>query len=155
MREELHEGEPIHSPFIGASEDQCESWALARQGDVNYLVTDILAIADARTAQDGTILVCYYRSEPVEDDFPEWGGPLPPRQNTWYNWRVTPEGADEVILSLTFGDEPTLPTFFGMKKQLTDENGIFDTEKAASYMMGKDPETGEHLDPFTLKPLRR
>ncbi|KAJ5195303.1 uncharacterized protein N7498_008741 [Penicillium cinerascens] len=146
LKQELQEDEPFESAFINASEEQCKSWALEKQYEVNFIEQNIIGIADARTARDGTILMSRYKTDVPSEDFPEWGGPLPPQINTWYNWRIKPDGAPEVYISLVYGPpESVLPTYFARKEELTNEKGVFDTDKAGSYVMGKYPETGEKI----------
>lgn len=133
----LQEDEPFDSAFINASEEQCKSWALEKQYKVNFIEQNIIGIADARTARDGTILMCRYKTDVPPVDFPEWG-PLPPQVNTWYNWRIKPSGAAEVYISMMYGPpESVLPTYFGRREDLTNENGVFDTENAGLFENGK------------------
>ncbi|PGH16847.1 hypothetical protein AJ79_01491 [Helicocarpus griseus UAMH5409] len=143
FKEELQEDESFESDFVGASEEQCKSGALEKQFQVNFIEQNIIAIADARTARDGTILMCFYKQEIETVEplvFEEWG-PLPPQTNTWYDFRIDYQGAALMYIGLVYcPPDSAYPAYFGRREQLTDEHGVFDVVKADRYVSGEDPE---------------
>jgi len=153
FKQGLQEGEAFETDFIGASEQDCQQWVRENAPRVNFIVPDLIAIADARSAKDDTILIQKYQYEappPVdgEDDeldgsFPPFGR-LPPRDkgNTWWSYRVESKGAYDALLDLgEFGVfEARLP-YYGYKDRLTDEHGVFNVAKATRITLGEDPET--------------
>lgn len=147
FKRELHENEPFESEFIGASTQECQDWAREKQSQTNFIEPDIIAVADACTARDNTILMCYYEEEddPEESplEFPRFGA-LPQRLNTWYHFRINYEAAALFFVDLVYcPPDMAYPVFFGRKEELTDDNGVFDAEKAHLFMVGKDYEAGE------------
>lgn len=108
---------------------------LEKQDEAMFIEPNIIAIADARTARDGTILMQWYSGPYAEP---------PPKSNTWYDFRVDPEGAAKVIASLNFGDPDVIyPTYFGRTEELTDEDGVFNVAKAERMLPGGDTVTPE------------
>jgi len=94
-----------------------------------FIEPNIIGIADARTAKDGTILMSYYH-EMEGIDFPPYGV-LPPRPESFWDFRVRPEHAPLVIAYLCFvAPDASFPMYFGHPEDFTDENGVFDAEKA-------------------------
>ena len=139
FRSELKDGETFKTKFIGASEQDCQNWALEKQFQVDFIEQDFIVIADARSAKDGTVLVQIYMREldaPIE--FGEFGI-LPRERNIWYVFRVDHKDAVEVFISLRYGPiDSAYPTYFGRTAELTDERGIFDVTKATWYIQGKN-----------------
>lgn len=142
---ELKHDETFETDFIGASEQDCQKWALEKQFQVNFIEQEIIAIADARSARDDTLLMQFYARElghpegPLE--FPEFGV-LPREHNTWYDFRIDYKGAAWVHAHLNFGPIDTVyPTYFGRKEELTDERGVFNVAKAKRLVRGEDPDT--------------
>jgi hypothetical protein len=143
----LGENETFGTDFIGASEEVCQQFV--KQNYRNFITSSQLAIADARTAEDGTILIQVYQAEDPscnEDLVLPWPGfgILPPRdrENTWWSYRVNLEHAPQALLDLgEFGIlEAELP-YYGYKDRLTDERGVFNVTKAGRITLGEDPET--------------
>ncbi|PLN86859.1 hypothetical protein BDW42DRAFT_157854 [Aspergillus taichungensis] len=147
FKRELQQNEPFESEFIGAATEECQEWAREKQSQTNFVEPDIIAVADARTARDNTILMCYYEEEdnPEESplEFPGFGA-LPQRLNTWYHFRIDYETAALFFVNLVYcPPDMAYPAFFGRKEELTDDNGVFDAEKAHLYVVGKGTEAGE------------
>ena len=145
FKRELKDDETFETDFIGASEQDCQKWALEKQFQVRFIVQDIIAIVDARSARDDTLLIQYYAREldPPEPalEFGEFGV-LPREHNTWYDFRIDYTGAGEVYVDLTNGPiDSVYPTFFGRKEELTDERGVFNVAKATRLVRGEDPDT--------------
>jgi hypothetical protein len=145
FRKELKDDETFESEFIGASEEECQKWALEKQFQVKFLDQDIIAIADARSAKDDTLLIQYYARDmdPPEPylEFPGFGV-LPKKRNIWYDYRIDYKDAAQVHASLQHvSPDCSYPTYFGRKEQLTDEHGVFNVAKATLFCEGKDPDT--------------
>jgi hypothetical protein len=143
---ELKDDETFETDFIGASEQDCQKWALEKQFQVNFIEQDIIAIVDARSARDDTLLIQYYAREldPLDPPEPalEFGefGVLP--RNTWYDFRIDYKGADWVHIHLMYGPiDSVYPTYFGRKEELTDERGVFNVAKAEHLVRGEDLDT--------------
>jgi hypothetical protein len=141
----LKDDETFETDFISASEQDCRKWALEKQFQVRFIAQDIIAIADARSARDNTLLIQYYAREldppdpPLE--FPEFGV-LPREHNTWYDFRIDYKGAAKVYVDLANGVIGTVyPTYFGRKEELTDKRGVFNVSKAERLVLGEDPNT--------------
>ena len=148
FKTELKDDETFETDFIGASEQDCQKWVLEKSFQVNFIDQDILAIADARSARDDTLLIQYYAREmdPPEPflEFPEFGI-LPRENNIWYDFRIDYKGAASVYIDLTMCEpmETIYPTYFGLKEELTDERGVFNVTKARRFVIGEDPVTPE------------
>lgn len=52
FKDELKEGETFHTDFIGASTEDCGSWALQQQAQNGAIETDIIALIDERSIKD-------------------------------------------------------------------------------------------------------
>lgn len=132
----LQDDEIFDTDFIGASVEDCQKWLQEKQPSHNFMVDDLLFIADARSAKDDTILVKDYHEEGI--DFPEPLGLLPPEGNTWYEFRIHYKDADEIWNHLCF-QEPDMayPIYYQRKGEVTDENGVFSVSKAQAIILGK------------------
>jgi len=145
---ELKDNETFETDFISASEQDCQKWTLEKQFQVNFIEQNIIAIADARSTRDGTLLIQFYdeeldNSEPLE--FGEFGE-LPREHNKWYDFRVDYKGASLVTVDLTNGPiDYVYPVYFGRKEELTDKHGVFNVAKADRLVRGQDPDTPEAL----------
>jgi hypothetical protein len=147
--------ETFETDFIGASDVDCQQWAQEKAAGVNFIVPELITIADARTAKDHTILIQSYQPEaPPETDDLELPWPpfgiLPPRDksNTWWSYRVDMKDALEVLLDLgEFGILEVVLPYYGYKDRLTDERGVFSVSKARRITLGEDPETVLGEDP--------
>ena len=152
----LGDNETFETDFIGASEEDCQQWVQENAPQVNFIVPDLIAIADARSAKDGTILIQVYQNvlpmdkEEFEGDVPPCAK-LPPRDkyNTWWSYRVDFKDAPDAVLDLgEFGIiEATVP-YYGYKDRLADERGVFNVAKAIRITLGEDLEAvlGEDSD---------
>ncbi|KAF4631517.1 hypothetical protein G7Y89_g6618 [Cudoniella acicularis] len=138
FKQELEDDETFETEFIGASEQDCQKWALEKQYQVNFIEQNIIAIADARSARDSTISIQSYNDgTPLE--FGRYGV-LPREHDTWYDFRIDHKKATEVFISLQEGDQEIVyPVYFGHKEELTDEHGVFDVDKAERFVEGEDP----------------
>ncbi|OAL42828.1 hypothetical protein IQ07DRAFT_686140 [Pyrenochaeta sp. DS3sAY3a] len=129
----------VDSEFIGATEQECRQWFIDHYFEYPMLSATLLAIADARTARDGTIYLQYYCWEDSQFDFPPFGL-LPQKPSTWYNYRIDVKGTDEVYTKLLFVElDVSFPTYFGRKEELTNAQGIFDTVKADRIICKDEP----------------
>lgn len=98
----------------------------------------LLAIADARTARDGTISLQYYCSEAGQFDFPPYGL-LPQEPNKPYNYRIDPRDTAEVYADLLVVEpDVSFPVYFGRKEELTSAQGIFDIVRARRIFQGEE-----------------
>jgi hypothetical protein len=145
FKTELTDDETFETDFIGASEQDCKEWALEKQFQVKFIEQNIIAIVDARSARDNTLLIQYYAEEldPPEPalEFGEFGA-LPQEPNTWYDYRIDYKGAALVHIALTYGPFDTAyPTYFGRKEELTDEHGVFNVAMADRLVRGEDLDT--------------
>src|SRR5205814_9191488 len=64
----LGDNETFETDFIGASEEDCQQWVQENAPQVKFIVPDLIAIADARSAKDGTILIQVYQHEAPPDE---------------------------------------------------------------------------------------
>jgi len=144
----LGDDETFETDFIGASEEDCQQWVLENAPQVNFIVPDLIAIADARSAKDGTILIQAYQTVlPLDEEEFEGDVPLcaklPPRDkyNTWWSYRVDFKDAPDALLDLgEFGIPEDAVPYYGYKNRLTDERGVFNVAKAKRITLGEDPE---------------
>jgi hypothetical protein len=115
----------------------------------------VLFIADARTAQDGTILFQMHLDiaqkerewredvgdeEPWEETQGPWYERMVPRvEGDWHSWRIQPGDARDLVRSMCVDEEEwVFPTYFGRKEELTGEDGVFDAARASRVVAGKD-----------------
>jgi hypothetical protein len=133
MKRELADNEPFSSPFIGASNEECQKFLLDYQDIALFLEPNIIGIADARTAVDGTILVQWYNESEGWDLEPY--GMLPGKAESFWDFRIRPEDVQEVAACLNFVDpDLVFPVYFGRKEELTSKEGVFDVEGAKEMM---------------------
>ena len=137
LRKELQANETVETDFIDATPEDCQRWANERCRHDRAPFTSLIAIVDARSAQDGTILIQKY----VTEKFPFGGyGMLPQETNVWYDFRVNRRGAWTVFADLSHtSPDVTYPIYFGSKDSFTDENGVFDVREAGRYCKASDP----------------
>lgn len=143
----LGDNETFETDFIGASEEDCQKWVRENGLQTNFIVPNLFAIADARTAKDRTLLIQSFQEEialdPDEEEYLAWPqfGVLPPpgKNNTWWSYRVSFKDVPEALLDLgEFGIfEADLP-YYGLKDRLTDEHGVFNVTKATRILLGED-----------------
>ena len=127
LKEVLAENESFETDFIGASEQDCREWALEKQFLVNWIEQDIIAIADKRSASDGTLSIQNYTWETLPDlDDPKILEPIPREEYKWFNFRVHYTEAFRAYASLSHTAQGIVrPTFFDRKDEFTDEQGVF------------------------------
>jgi hypothetical protein len=65
---ELRDDETFQTEFIGATEQECQNWALEHQFQNPFIEQDIIAIADARSTTNNTISIQFYSRELDELD---------------------------------------------------------------------------------------
>jgi hypothetical protein len=136
LKKELREGEAFESDFIGASVQDCRSWAFDKQSKVNWIEFNIIAIADQRLALDNTILIerFFHESYPFDKY-----GMLPPEPRTWTEWRIEYRHTPEVFAAVVYtAPDVTFPVYIGQQKQLTQNNGIFDVDRAERVILGEE-----------------
>ncbi|KAI2623908.1 hypothetical protein GGS26DRAFT_213869 [Hypomontagnella submonticulosa] len=137
FKTELRDGESFTTDFIGASEEDCQTWALEQMKHHKSVESQLIAIADERLASDQTIIMQYYNEGP-ELEFPPYGT-LPPENNKWYSFRIKYKDAFAFDAALSFGAfDVVFPTYFGRKDVLTDEQGIFDVQRAEKMSVSND-----------------
>ncbi|KAI1173269.1 hypothetical protein F4777DRAFT_581166 [Nemania sp. FL0916] len=131
----VKDGIVLDNEFLGASEDECQTWALEQMDRFSFLDRDFIVILDERSAAEGTVLVKYFH------DFPsfelEWAnGPLPPRRYEWYPFRIAYHEIPEVHHDLLFAPPlDTYPVYFELSQYFTDENGIFNVQQAYQFQL--------------------
>lgn len=137
FKRELADNEKFENDFVGASEQDCQKWALEQQSRNKSFEHNILAIVDQRGVTDETLhLQIYNEGEGLDmADF----GPLPREANTWYCFRVSYKEVETVHSVLYYGPTEAWPVYYGCKDELTDEQGIFQVAKAQKLLL--DTET--------------
>ncbi|KAF2152771.1 hypothetical protein K461DRAFT_279018 [Myriangium duriaei CBS 260.36] len=142
----LKDSENFETEFIGASEQECQQWALEKQSECRGVESDIICIADARSADDGTVMMQRYARYQSHWDFGKHGKLLPPEVDIWYTFRVAYKKADLIFSSLKFGSEDCVfPVYYGarLKDRLVDERGVFDADEAERLQSSGDPKITE------------
>ncbi|KAI1138393.1 hypothetical protein F5Y05DRAFT_38100 [Hypoxylon sp. FL0543] len=138
LKQDLKQDEPFETEFIGASEDDCQAWAMEMQYRDNQILQDHIAILDTRSARDGTVLMkCYVHPPGLVLGEEGELGVFPKESDKWYGFRIELRHVFE--FSSQFQDSMTWPVYFGLKEELTDANGVFDVEKAGRVCSGKEP----------------
>lgn len=129
LKQQFAEGETLDNAFAGGSVKDCQDWLLAHHDTVKFIEPNIIGVADARTAKDGTILMSwYYDYEGERVDHPPYGL-LPPRIGEFWDFRVLSEQANQVVGDLNFTGLDAYPYYFGCPEDSTDENGVFHPER--------------------------
>lgn len=137
----LDEHQNFESDFINTTVAQCKSWAREKQFTVNFIEQDYIAIADTRSATDETLLVSYFESDPHPEDPIEYEGfgRLPREPNAWVDFRVPYQAVYTIQASLMHGaPQFVYPVYFGCAQELTDENGVFDVQRAERMVRGEE-----------------
>jgi hypothetical protein len=76
----------------------------------------------------------------------EGWGPLPPKNDTWYDFRIESVGSDDLHTDLFSAPiETAYPTYFGRPEKFTNEAGVFDVFKANNHVAGMDSEQEDEL----------
>ncbi|KAL9116131.1 MAG: hypothetical protein Q9227_000500 [Pyrenula ochraceoflavens] len=139
LRQELGPDETFQTDFVGASVEDCQKWALQQQEQHLFIERDLIAVVDARSAKDHTILTSFFNAavdEPL--DFGRYGF-LPEKGDTWYDFRTNYKLAVELETQLSYGAvDGVYPVCFGLKQELTDKHGVFDAERALSLIEGAE-----------------
>jgi len=152
FKRQLNPNDTIESAFIGASDEDCQAWLLKEQDGVDFIETDILTIADARSAIDSTLLVKVYVREPGAFGF--YDGIVDERQRfpekgyTWYDFRIDYKAAWILLSDLHFGPSSLVdPVYYGRKDECVDQNGVFSVARADELAYHSGPpvigKTGE------------
>ncbi|KAI8627084.1 hypothetical protein F5Y19DRAFT_444309 [Xylariaceae sp. FL1651] len=132
----LEKDESFGTEFINATEKDCQAWAMEMQGRHNFIGQDLIAIADARSASDDTLLLQVYGRKPDAEDERE---PWPQENDSWHNFRVDYREAYKVIASFDEGAyDEIYPVYFGHKQDLTDKRGVFDVTRAERMCSGEE-----------------
>ncbi|KAI1778712.1 hypothetical protein F4818DRAFT_226722 [Hypoxylon cercidicola] len=137
-RQKLEKDEPFEAEFIGASKQDCQTWAMENQYRVNYIEGDQLVILDTRSAKDGTVLFQHYVHAPgsVLGEMGELGI-FPKEADRWYDFRMDIRHVTE--FSPLIQDQEWWPVYYGLKEELTNADGIFDVEKAGRICDNEEP----------------
>lgn len=112
------------------SEEECQTWFSNEHGKTDYL-DELLFIADARSANDHSLIVMRHSGDPIMFGENE-DHPLPPEKDKWYHWRVKYTDAHKVFVHLTFYGEPaeSWPIFHERQGEIVDEYGVVEMKKA-------------------------
>jgi hypothetical protein len=96
--------------------------------------------SDARSAEDGTLLMSYYYDcspgvLPVEFDE---HGHLPPKNRAGYDFRVHHTDSEQFQGSLLNAEpEVSYPLFFGYPGRFTNDAGVFKMRKVERFLSGE------------------
>lgn len=145
-KKQLQTNETFDTDFIEASPEDCQKWLANRLRRDRAPYDSLLAIADARSAEDGTLLIQHYVEPPAGTDELTFGGygVLPKKTNVWYDFRVDYRQAGKVIASLIETTPQVIfPIYFGNKETFTNEEGVFDVAEATRYCRAEDPDVLE------------
>lgn len=92
---------------------------------------------DQRSTRDKTIIVQFFNEKPGLD-FPPYGT-LPPEENAWYSFRIRYNDAFTLVAALTeTAFDVSYPVYFGRKDEFTNEEGVFEVQKAEKAAAGED-----------------
>ncbi|KAI1739743.1 hypothetical protein F4680DRAFT_466251 [Xylaria scruposa] len=129
--QQLAPDDDFDTDFIGASVEECGAWAHEQTEKDNRINSEVIVIIDAQSAKDHTVILSWYARK-VHGPF------LAPGQdiNTWYQFRIPPLK----VFSLEVDFTMQLPSeYFGVllhrKDELTDENGVFDYDRAKELIL--------------------
>lgn len=145
LKRELAEDEQIQTDSIGASEEDCQVWALRRQEHDGSLLGNLIGIVDSRTVSDGTILVQDF--QPNDDVTMPFGkyGRLPPKPGHWVSFRIEHSKAFDLASAVKMvSPDITWPVYYGNKERLTDDQGVFDVDEAERLIRVHDPEVYDY-----------
>lgn len=135
FKTELKDNEHFESDFINASKEQCQKWAQGNWKGITYSSREDIAIADERTARDGTLLMSTWCQSNVP--FEDWG-PLPPKVNTWYDFRIHHRAACEFSIDIHWAPiGEAYPIYYAQPEKYTNDAGIFDVYKVDSWLKGE------------------
>ena len=141
FKDKLEDDETFDTDFISATPEECQRWAVERRRHDLSFHDCIIAIVDARSAKDGTLLMQRYATH----NHPFGGyGLLPPEKNVWCDFRVHVRDAAKAELALIHvSPNVSYPCWFGNKERFTDENGVFNVDEADRYSIGEDEDVRE------------
>ncbi len=113
---------------------------------VNFIEHDVIAIVDARSTEDKTIIMSalFVRETMYDEDepFPPWSTlPRAEDVNTWFDYRTNIPSAllpEYTGICTALISSPILPS--SGKEDFTDENGVFDVAKAQKFSLEYDPD---------------
>jgi hypothetical protein len=129
FKKELKDDDTVETDFIGASEDDCQRWLRENQYQNPHIEQDMLFIADACSAQDDTVLAKVYNEQGHE--YEESEEEVPPKRNTWYEFRIDFKDAEPFHVDLYYNRAPELMrAYFLHKEEASDEHGVFSVAKA-------------------------
>ncbi|KAH9894577.1 hypothetical protein F4778DRAFT_279919 [Xylariomycetidae sp. FL2044] len=138
FKSEIKDGDEIASKFIGAHDDECQSWALQQMDRFKFIEQNIIAILDQQSSRDHSLLIKYYHHGPGFE-FPDFDGPLPNKPGEWHAFRVRYDDVFQLQADLMFcAPDVTFPVYFGRKEELTDGNGVFDVKRANRIAIGEE-----------------
>jgi hypothetical protein len=124
------------------SVEECEEWMLREQGkeDLNTMEENLIYVADERSAKDGTLAAYVYSDEPIMLG-PSEDQPMPPKADTWYEFRVKYQDA-MAIQNHYIAGEPgdAWPILFGSRDKIMDQNGVLDVNKLQQLVDDDDEE---------------
>lgn len=90
---------------------------------------------------DDTVLIQqFFKGEDEPWMYNDDGCKLPPKEDTWFEWRVKYEYTIKAWACLRHGPFVNVhPVFYALKEKLTDAQGVFDFEKAYHLVGVTDP----------------
>ncbi|KAJ5623191.1 hypothetical protein N7490_011796 [Penicillium lividum] len=142
FRRRLNDDEPFESPFINASKEQCQQWAIENWKTHDFIGHDI-GIADERTARDGTLLMSVWKQSSINFEDCE---PVPPKAPAWYDFRVHHTAIFIFLADVQEGEPDSVGRiYYHYPEKLTDEAGAFDPLKVETVL-----ETGKFEDGTVL-----
>lgn len=124
-------------PCDFTSTTDCKDWLLRNQYSVNFINQNIMFVADARSAKDETLLAYTYCERTMRlGPNDEWV--LPPKAQTWYEWRIRYRDALMFQVHMQDGElNETWSLFYLRADEITDEHGVVDMEKATKICYGE------------------
>ncbi|KAI1360584.1 hypothetical protein F5Y08DRAFT_348653 [Xylaria arbuscula] len=128
--QQLAPGEDFDTDFVGTSIEECGTWA-REQMKRNNSIGPVIVTLDAQSAKDHTVILSWY-AEKIDGPF------LAPGQtvNTWYHFRIPPLKVFRLETDLTMQLESEyFGVLFHRKNELTDENGVFNYDKAKELIL--------------------
>ncbi|KAJ5635723.1 uncharacterized protein N7484_009036 [Penicillium longicatenatum] len=135
FKTELKDYDHFESDVINASKAQCQEWAQKNWKGITYSSREDIAIADERTARDGTLLMSTWCQSDIP--FEDWG-PLPPKVETWYGFRVHHRAACEFSIAIHWAPiEEAYPIYYARPEKYNNDAGVFEVLKVNSRLKGE------------------
>ncbi|KAI0548065.1 hypothetical protein F4679DRAFT_551845 [Xylaria curta] len=129
--QQLAPDDEFDTDFIGASIEECGAWVHEKLGKDRRIHSEVIVTIDAQSAKDHTVILSWYARKAA--------GPfLAPGQNinTWYHFRIPPLKVFSLEVDLIMQNEAEyFGVLFHRKDELTDENGVFDYDKAKELIL--------------------